>query len=458
MTSGDNDMTMPRGCRLIEFPESVDMRGCLSFAEGMQHIPFQIERVFWIYNVAEGMTRGSHSHNESSEVVVPVSGKFDMFVSDGVREVPVCMDSPRRGILIPPGVWCELRNFAPSTVCVVMASHPYNAAGYTDDFTQYRNGLVSTVRYDSSRKDEWNGFVRSSKNGTFLFDRSFMDYHADRFEDCSLMFYKHDRLLAVLPANYVASEGTVWSHGGLTYGGLIMSPEITAVGALEVFSCAIDWMKVELRANRWIYKPVPYVYSRVPAEEDLYALFRSGGRLYSRAVSSVVDGSNRLPLHKLRRRGVAKAVKAGLSIRRSDDPKDWEAFWGILSEVLMSRHHKVPVHTLQEILMLAGRFPESIKLYVVVSADGRIVAGTVVFDTPQVAHAQYIAASEEGKRNGALDLLFDSLIGQEYAGKAYFDFGISTEQGGSFLNEGLIFQKEGFGARSVVYDTYEIPL
>ncbi len=455
MTIEDENTQMPRGCRLIEFPESADSRGSLSFAEGMRHIPFQIERVFWIYGVPEGKTRGEHSHNESSEVVVPVAGEFDMYVSDGVRQVVVHLDSPRQGILIPPGIWCGLRNFAAGTVCVVFASHPYNAAGYTNDFTQYRNELVSAIRYDSARKDEWNAFVAASKNGTFLLDRNYMDYHSDRFQDCSLMFYKQGRLIALLPANLNAQEGTVQSHGGLTYGGMILSRQITAVEALEAFSCATDWMKVELGAHRLIYKPIPYIYSSLPAEEDLYALFRSGGKLCSRAVSSVVDNSNRLPVRKLRQRGAAKAVKAGLFVDEARDAADWTAFWKVLSDVLMERHNRMPVHTVDEMMLLAGRFPDRIRLFVVRGTEG-VVAGTVVFETPQVAHAQYIASSPAGKQTGALDLLFDVLIGQTYAGKPYFDFGVSTEQSGSYLNEGLIFQKEGFGARSVVYDAYEI--
>lgn len=455
MPDNINSVQMPRGCRLIDFPESVDDRGSLSFAEGMQHIPFQIERVFWIYGVPEGRTRGNHSHNESAEVVVPVTGEFDMFVSDGVREMTVRISSPKQGILIPPGVWCELRNFKSGTVCVVFASHPYNAAGYTHDFSQYRNELVSAVRYDSSLKEEWNSFVADAKNGTFLIDRNYMDYHADRFTDCSLLFYKKGKLIALLPANYVAEEGTVSSHGGLTYGGMILSREITAVEALEAFSCAIDWMKIELGAHRLLYKPIPYIYSSLPAEEALYALFRSGGKLCSRAVSSVVDNANRLPVRKLRRRGVTKAQNAGLTVERSVDERDWSDFWQILSEVLMERHNRLPVHTLEEIWLLTGRFPDRIKLYVVRNGS-EVVAGTVVYENAQVAHAQYIASSHFGKENGALDLLFDVLVGQTYADKPYFDFGVSTEQGGSYLNEGLIFQKEGFGARSVVYDEYEI--
>ncbi len=448
---------MPRGCRLIDFPESSDARGSLSFAESSQHIPFQIERVFWIYGVPDGKTRGDHAHNESSEVAVPVSGSFDIFVSDGIRAVSLHLDSPRQGILIPPGIWCELTNFAPGTVCLVFASHPYNAAGYTHDFNLYRSSLMSVVRYDESHKDEWNTFVAESKNGTFLLDRRYMDYHSDRFTDCSLMFYKQGHLTAALPANYLAQEGTVQSHGGLTYGGMILSDEITAVEALEAFSCATDWMKTELGAHRWIYKPIPYIYCTLPAEEDLYALFRSEGKLMSRAVSTVVDNSNRLPLRKLRRRGVSKAQKAGLAIRRAGSEYDWKAFWQILTDVLSERHNKRPAHTVDEIRLLESRFPKEIVLYVVENGK-EIVGGTVVFETTQVAHAQYIAASPSGKRDGALDLLFDELIGSTYADKPYFDFGVSTEQGGNYLNEGLIFQKEGFGGRSVVYDCYEILL
>jgi hypothetical protein len=269
------------------------------------------------------------------------------------------------------------------------------------------------------------------------------------------MFYKHGKLLAMLPANWVESEGTVQSHGGLTYGGLIVPKEMIAVDALEVFSCAIDWMKRQLGAHRWLYKPVPYIYSTLPAEEDLYALFRSGGTLKERGVSSVIDFSNRLPLRELRRRGCNKAVKAGLKVDVADMGADLQAFWDILAGILMAKHKKKPVHTVDELRLLQSRFPDQIKLHVV--RDGsEIVAGIMVYDMGHVVHSQYIASSETGKKTGALDLLIHHLITEVYADRTYFDFGVSTENGGSYLNEGLIFQKEGFGARSVVYDTYEI--
>ena len=446
---------LPRGCRIIEFPESVDDRGALAFAEGAHQIPFQIERVFWIYGVPDGKTRGGHSHSESAEVVVPVTGSFSMKVDDGSHSSVIRMDSPRKGIYIPPGVWCDLHDFAPGTVCVVFASHPYNASGYINDYDVYLTEQLTVVRYDESHKDEWNAFVAASKNGTFLFDRGYMDYHSDRFKDCSLMFYRHGRLLAMLPANWREDEGTVQSHGGLTYGGLIVPKEMIAVDALEVFSCAIDWMKRMLGAHRWIYKPVPYIYSKLPAEEDLYALFRSGGTLKERGVSSVIDFSNRLPMRQLRRRGYAKALKAGLTVDMGNMDDDLETFWNILAGILMEKHRKEPVHTVDELRLLHSRFPDRIKLHVVRN-DKEVVAGIMVYDMGHVVHAQYIASSETGKNTGALDLLIHNLITEVYADRTYFDFGVSTENGGSYLNEGLIFQKEGFGARSVVYDTYEM--
>ena len=140
-----------------------------------------------------------------------------------------------------------------------------------------------------------------------------------------------------------------------------------------------------------------------------------------------------------------------------EESDELQAFWNILEEVLASRHDCKPVHTIEEIERLKNLFPNEIRLFVA-KADGRIVAGTLVYETSQVAHAQYIAASKEGRAVGALDGLFCYLINEVFAEKKYFDFGISTEQGGRYLNEGLAFQKEGFGARAVVYDTYSIKL
>ena len=135
-----------------------------------------------------------------------------------------------------------------------------------------------------------------------------------------------------------------------------------------------------------------------------------------------------------------------------------EAYWEILTNVLQTHHQTKPVHTLSEILLLAKAFPEQIRLYTLHNDKG-CLAGCVVFDCNATIHIQYIAANDEGRETGALDYLFDYLINHyKNLGKHYFDFGISTENGGHVLNEGLLFQKEGYGGRAICYDTYDIDL
>jgi hypothetical protein len=166
---------------------------------------------------------------------------------------------------------------------------------------------------------------------------------------------------------------------------------------------------------------------------------------------------NPLKMRKLRMRGARKAIDNDLYIDRMSDD-DWDTlseYWQLLTSVLEAYHAVRPVHTLEEMRLLMSRFPQQIKLYLV-RMERKIVAGCVVFITRQVAHIQYIAASEEGRELGALDLLFRHLINERFKQMDYVDFGVSTERGGLYLNEGLIFQKEGFGGRGVCYDTYEL--
>ena len=238
----DNAVKLPRGCRIIDFPKFEDDRGALSFAESVNHIPFHIERVFWMYGMPDDKTRGGHSHLEASQVLVPVTGSFRLLIDDGTDKADVLMDCASRGILLPPGIWCELRDFSPGTAVMVFTSHPFRTEDYVIDHPEYSNNRVTAVAYDPADREIWNRFVRSSKNGTFLLDRGYMDYHSDRFTDCSLMFYKKGALIALLPANILKDEKTVQSHGGLTYGGLITGASFTAEDALEVFSCAIEYM------------------------------------------------------------------------------------------------------------------------------------------------------------------------------------------------------------------------
>lgn len=300
--------------------------------------------------------------------------------------------------------------------------------------------------------DEWNQFVSASKNGTFLFDRRFMDYHSDRFSDHSLMCYREGRLYALLPAN--EKGDTLVSHGGLTYGGLVTDSRCSAKGVLDTFTAINDYLRRQV-IRRVVYKAIPWIYHQLPAEEDLYALTAvCHARLTIRDISSAIVGTCRLKFTESRRSGLRKALKAGLRICESDDV---DAFWHILNDNLTQKYAVRPVHTADELRLLQSRFPDHIKLWLVLDGD-KPVGGTLLFLTPQVLHTQYISATPYGKQHGALDLLFDHLINHVYADYPYIDFGKSTVSDSADLNEQLIFQKEGFGARAVCYDTYEYEL
>ena len=308
-------------------------------------------------------------------------------------------------------------------------------------------------RYSAERADEWNAFVATSKNATFLFDRRYMDYHSDRFEDYSLMVYYKSELYALLPANRVGD--TLYSHQGLTYGGLLMTSESKTAVVRDAFVAVNAFLRQD-GFRRVIYKHIPWIYASLPAEEDLFALTNvCRAQLCSRDVATVVMLSRRLPLSELRRRCVKKAQKAGVEIRET---QDLSAFWPLLEANLKARYNARPVHSLEEITLLKSRFSQQIRLFVACK-EGRVIGGTLLYICAHTMKTQYISANEEGRRVGALDLLFTTLLGQcSKDGMEYFDFGTSNRPDNDDLNDSLIFQKEGFGGRAVCYDTYEYSL
>ena len=304
-------------------------------------------------------------------------------------------------------------------------------------------------RYRREYKELWNSFVSKARNATFLFDRNYMDYHADRFDDNSFMFYHKGKLKAVLPAN-VAGD-TLYSHQGLTYGGLLLDKKATVEDVLECFDSLNSWLR-ENGISKVVYKALPWIYQQYPSEEDLYALtWKCKAQLISRDISSSIVIDNKLKFAESRKSGIRKALSLNIEVGESHDV---DGFWHVLEDNLGNRYNAKPVHTASEMKLLMSRFPNNIRLYVA-KMNGEIVGGTLIYVTPQVVHTQYISASVEGKKHGALDLLFDYIINKVYANCRYFDFGKSTEQGGAYLNEPLIFQKEGFGGRGVCYDWYQ---
>lgn len=308
-------------------------------------------------------------------------------------------------------------------------------------------------KYSKEFADAWNEFVANSRNSSFLFNRNYMDYHADRFSDCSWMAFKGNRLIALLPAN-ITSDGTLHSHGGLTYGGWILpKSHFNGADLLEIFQEAMRvWSDNGI--STLDYKPLPYIYSTQPSQEDEYALFRLGATISESNLSAAIDLRRPIAFNQQQRRHLAKALKLPIEVRETDDIN---AFMCMLTDCLRLRHDTTPVHSAEEMRLLANRFPKNIRFFATY-LDGVPHAAVCIYDTKQVAHAQYIATTDEGRQFNLLTPLFHKLITDTFASRAYFDFGISNENHGLYLNEGLLQQKYSYGATGVVYSRYSLRL
>ncbi|RZJ69416.1 GNAT family N-acetyltransferase [Flavobacterium sp.] len=305
-------------------------------------------------------------------------------------------------------------------------------------------------RYKPDDSKIWSDFIRKSKNGTFLFERGFMDYHADRFPDFSLLVYDKNQLLAVFPANQ--KENLVQSHWGLTYGGLVYDEKTKLKEVIFALEAILEFLSRN-GIERLQIKTIPTIYHKFPSDEMLYALFNADAKLIRRDSLSVIDLGQPFCISKTRRESIRRGQKNNLEIR---EEANFRLFWEeILIPNLDAKHQIKPVHSLSEIELLHSRFPENIRHFNVY-ADGKIVAGTTVFVTDTVAHPQYISGNPQKNELGSLDFLYHFLITDVFKDKKYFDFGISNENQGTKLNEGLVFWKESFGAGTITQDFYEV--
>ena len=308
-------------------------------------------------------------------------------------------------------------------------------------------------RYSAGKKALWDEFIRNSRNASFLFMRDYMDYHSDRFTDNSLLIYKGRKLSALLAAN-LTPDGILHSHQGLTYGGLLLPMKhIDAADVLDMFSSIMQYCKSEdIRGID--YKPLPFIYSALPSQEDLYALFRCGATLTETNLSSTIEIGKSTGLNTLQRRHLRKASRIPCEI---NEVTDIDEFWQLLNRCLNDRHNVSPVHSAAELRLLCSRFPENIKIHGLWHG-GELQAGVCMFLSGRVAHCQYIATSPTAREQNLLTVLFDALIRHYGKTHDYFDFGISNENSGKYLNRGLLRQKFSYGATGVAYQRYYLPL
>jgi len=313
--------------------------------------------------------------------------------------------------------------------------------------------------FTGQNQARWDGFVRSSRNGTLMQERKFLNYHPPgRFTDCSLM--ARDSLggiVAVIPAavKYEENKKIFCSHPGASHGGIVVGNEFRTDRALILVSLLIE----HCGGNRFDaieLKMIPRIYHRWPSDEIDFALKQNGFSAVSTELATA------LPLKEIGSMPGYMAQSAVRSLRRAEksevymeESTDFEAYWAILTANLQQRHNSRPTHNLTEIYHLIEQYPGEIKLFAAFH-QGEMVGGVTVFLlNNRVVNCFYIAHDDRYQSLRPLNLVFPRLINWAVdKGYHYLDWGISTENRGKVINHGLFRFKETFGGRGVLRETY----
>lgn len=307
---------------------------------------------------------------------------------------------------------------------------------------------VAIVPFQDSLSGAWNRFLLASEVDTFLFHRSFMNYHSHRFTDASLMVYHKKKLLALLPAH---TDGeSVHTHSGLSYGGFVFSSDAGLDVKLGCYYQTLKYFYQNGFKNLFL-KELPIVYLKHFQQED-EVILNWLGAVVSRIDNYSVLSTEGYKPNRNRQRALKKAEDEGITVKET---QDFEGFWqGLLVPNLKHRFNTAPVHTLEEITNLKVNFPNTIKLFSAYH-NNIMKAGALIFEFENLAHFQYSAGSEDRAETGALDALFHEII-KGYRHKKYISFGTSAIKMGNQLNQGLLYWKESFGAKSIVQKFYTI--
>ena len=308
-------------------------------------------------------------------------------------------------------------------------------------------------KYDQNDYKIWNDFIAQAKNATFLFHRDFMEYHKEHFEDFSLLVYQDEKLISILPANKVAN--TIYSHQGLTYGGLVSIAKVKGEKVEAVLDAILYFLK-ENSFETFYYKPIPNFYFPEGNNEIDFFLFKRGAVLDRKEMNLAVNLELPLQISKSKLKHFRRIEDLDLDIMEEED---FNPFWEkILEPRLLEKFNVKPVHTKEEILFLKQNFHENIRQYSVYQND-EIIAGITIFETENVVKSQYGATSKKGEEFRALDFLFINLI-EKYKrkGKRFFDMGIVNEENESGYHSGLLKQKEELGCNVYNQDFYKIEI
>ena len=310
--------------------------------------------------------------------------------------------------------------------------------------------MIEIRRYEPKYQKMWNSFIKHSKNGTFLFDRNYMDYHSDRFKDSSVLVFENNSLMAVFPANI--EDNIIYSHNGLTYGGLVIHESIGAKKTIDFLNEVIQFYKGNGIVKIY-YKAIPFIYHKIYNQNDSYALFRLSFKLYRRDISSVIN-LKQFNIKGKKLNNYKRALKLGFLLKEVNDCKD---IIGMYNEQLKKKYHTVAVHTAEEMNLLKKRVKKNI-LFFNLELKNEIVGGVIVYIINHCVHLQYVIANEYARKLNGTDFLIVELYNRFKNNYIWLSYGISTENNGRFLNESLIKAKEEFNMQGIVHDFYELKI
>lgn len=318
---------------------------------------------------------------------------------------------------------------------------------------------VEHRKYTDAAAEAWNSFIgKNKRNATFLHYRQFFDHNPlNKQDDSSLMFYKNDKLKAVLPCALYRKDDQVilHSHPRSTYGGFIMENAAGVEEAVETVEATIAFAK-EQQVNEIIVRNPFRIFQQVPSDETDYAMWYHGFALKSRELECAI----KLDEHAAQRyeNGAKYNIKKAVKLVNVKETNDYAAFWEMLTQNLLEKHGSKPVHNLEQFQKLVSLSGEDKVKLMGGFIDDKMVCGVLLFVcAPMALHAQYIASDNNYQEIRPLNAVIDHIIqwGREN-GFAYFNLGTANEEAGRKINYGLFHFKEGFGGRGVLRETMHL--
>jgi len=311
------------------------------------------------------------------------------------------------------------------------------------------NMNYSIQKYHPRKAQAWNDFIERSSNGTFLHNRNYMDYHARRFDDASLMIYDGEKLKAVLPAHRI--NNFLYAHNGLTYSDFIFHFKLKLEHKIAIVQTVLAYLQANGITHLQV-KSIPFVFTRIIDQSNEYIYQQLQARLLMLKPFFVRFRNNAVKINRNRIKNFKKMSQK--AYQWEENPAGLEAFWKIVENNLQERYNSNPIHTFEEMQLLMKRFPDKIKLFTV-KENQNILAGALVYYINRAMHFQYIHSVTHNEEREAVEWLIYEIL-KHHEHQQYISFGTSAVEENN-LNKGLVYWKQSWGCTLINQSIYEIP-